>query len=462
MKKLETDGSVDRRAARILQGWRLSVIAGVLLLAGIGAALAYSLYQPTTLTIAVGPAGGDNLRLVQALAQNLARERASIRLRIIVSADGPSESAAAVDRGTADLAVVRGDLGIPKNGQAVAILRHNLVVLIVPAAAAQAPKDGKKAGRAKIEKVMQLAGRRVGIVTRTDANVEILNVILRQYEIPADKVQIVTLLPQEVAPAIRDGKVDAILVAAPLTGRVIADVVAAASNGKEVPTFLAIDQADALEKKFPAFESVEIPAGTFGAAPPKPAESIETIGFMHYIVAHKNLSEDKVADFARLLFGARQALTADLPALDKFETPSTDKDAAVPAHPGAAAYIDGEQKTFFDRYNDLLYWGIILVSFCGSAAAGLAGYLRTNTRAERVKLIKRLIELMHTARAAESQQALDELQMEADQIVTMTIRDVQTRAVEERALAAFTLALDQARLAIADRRLMLGSGSARA
>jgi len=461
MKKLETDGSVDRRAARILQGWRLLAIAGVLLLAGIGAALAYFLYQPTTWTIAVGPAGGDNLRLVQALAQHLARERASIRLRIIVSADGPSESAAAVDRGTADLAVVRGDLGIPKNGQAVAILRHNLVVLIVPAAAT-ASKDGKKAGRAKIEKVAQLAGRRVGIVTRTDANVEILNVVLRQYEIPADKVQIVTLLPQEVAAAIRDGKVDAILVAASLTGRVIADVVAAASNGKEVPTFLAIDQADALEKRFPAFESVEIPAGTFGAAPPKPAESIETIGFMHYIVAHRNLSEDKVADFARLLFGARQALTADLPALDKFETPSTDKDAAVPAHPGAAAYIDGDQKTFFDRYNDMLYWGIILVSFCGSAAAGLAGYLRTNTRAARVKLIERLIELMHTARAAESQQALDELQSEADQIVTTTIRDVQSHAVEERALAAFTLALDQARLAIADRRSMLGNEHARA
>jgi len=79
-----------------------------------------------------------------------------------------------------------------------------------------------------------------------------------------------------------------------------------------------------------------------------------------------------------------------------------------------------------------------------------------------VKLIERLIELMHTARAAESQQALDELQSEADQIVTMTIRDVQSHAVEERALAAFTLALDQARLAIADRRSMLGNEHARA
>src|SRR4051812_2820111 len=169
MNKFEPDGSGDRRAARILQGWRLLAIAGVLLLAGIGAVLTYALYQPTTWNIAVGPAGGGKLRLVQALAQHLARERASIRLRGILSTDGPSEGAAAVDRGTADLAVVRGDFGIPKNGQVVAILRHNLVVLIVPATAARASRDSKKAGRAKIEKVAQLADRRVGIVTRTDA-----------------------------------------------------------------------------------------------------------------------------------------------------------------------------------------------------------------------------------------------------------------------------------------------------
>ena len=33
----------------------------------------------------------------------------------------------------------------------------------------------------------------------------------------------------------------------------------------------------------------------------------------------------------------------------------------MPAHPGAAAYLDGELKTFFDRYSELLYWGLMLV-----------------------------------------------------------------------------------------------------
>ena len=50
----------------------------------------------------------------------------------------------------------------------------------------------------------------------------------------------------------------------------------------------------------------------------------------------------------------------------KIEKPDTDKDAAVTVHPGAAAYLDGELKTFFDRYSDLLYWGLMAMSVLGS------------------------------------------------------------------------------------------------
>ena len=112
-------------------------------------------------------------------------------------------------------------------------------------------------------------------------------------------------------------------------------------------------------------------------------------------------------------------------------------------------------KTFFDRYNDLLYWAVILLSFCGSATAGVAGYLRAGKRAHRSELLERLIELMQSARIAETPDVLDRLQAEADAILASTIREVETNAMEDRALTAFTLALDQARLAITDRRNML-------
>jgi TRAP transporter TAXI family solute receptor len=427
--------------------------AAVVLVVAIAAATLYFTYEPRTLSVAVGPAGGDNFHIMQALAQQFARERASIRLRIVVSEGGPAESAAAIDSRNADIAVVRGDLGIPANGQVVAILRHNVVMLVVPAASARAPKDGHKPKPVKIEKVEQLAGHRIGVVSRGDANMQVLDVILRQYAIADSKVQVVPLDPNDVGAAIRDDKVDVLMVTGPQTGKTLADVVAAASTAKEAATFLPVGESEAIEKRFPNYESTEIVANAFGGL--KPTEAIETIGFMHYIIANQALSEEVVGTFAEHLYGARQTLATEISAQFKIEAPSTDKDATVPVHPGAAAYIDGNQKTFFDRYNDLLYWGVILLSFCGSATAGLAGYLRAGKRAHRSELLERLIELMQSARIAETPDVLDKLQAEVDAILASTIREVETNAIEDRALTAFTLALDQARLAITDRRNML-------
>jgi TRAP transporter TAXI family solute receptor len=438
------------------RAWPIAV-AGVLLLAGVTAATIYVNYRPTTLQIAVGPAGGDNLRLVQALAQHFARERASVRLRVVVSADDTVESAAAIDRGEVELAVVRGDLPLPQNAQAVAILRRSIVVLIVPAPPAAAPR-GRKTRPAQIKKIEQLGGRRVGVVSRTDANITVLNVILTQYEIPTDTVQVITLDPNDVGAAIRDDKVDVLFVPGTLTDKTVADVVAAASNGRAAPTFLALDQSETIEKKFPAYESTEIAAHTFGSSPPRPAEAVKTIGFMHLIVARRKLSEARIGEFARVLYTARQSLASELPALGKIEAPSTDKDAVVPVHPGAAAYIDGEQKTFFDSYSDFLYLGIILLSLLGSVLAGLASHLRADRRADRSKSLERLIALMQSARNGESLAALDALQAEIDEIFASTIREFERHSVEQGMLAAFTLALDQARLAVSERRDMLMVG----
>ena len=72
---------------------------------------------------------------------------------------------------------------MPKNAQAVATLRKNVVVLWVPPAV---KTKGKKAPPA-ITKIGQLAGRRIGVVGRTQANVNLLKVILRQYGVDPGK-----------------------------------------------------------------------------------------------------------------------------------------------------------------------------------------------------------------------------------------------------------------------------------
>ena len=449
----------------------LLTIAICLLVAGLVGAAFYAATRPATLKFAVGPANGEDAKLVQAVHRHFSSDRASIQLRLVNTA-GAAESAKAIDDKKADLAVVRQDIAMPKSGLAVAILRKNVVVLLVPAPGSAAlgavkPPEAKPAKGAKgvkpkktakpkgIEKVEDIKGRRVGVIGRTSANVDVLNAILKQYEVLPDHITIVALDPDNVAASLRDNPVDVIFGAGPVTARYFADAIAASSADKESPTFLKLGAAQAIENRLPVYEATEIKAGVFGGHKPLPEEDVETIGFSHYIMARRDLSEAEVADFTKLLFGVRQALGTEFPGAAKIEKPDTDRDATVAAHPGAAAYLDNDQKTFFDRYSDLLYWGLMVSSFLGSGIAWLTSYTKADERLRHTHVLDQLIELMTAARKAETIEELDKLRADVDDILRKTIQQAEQHALDEQALAAFRLALDQAQLAISDRRVML-------
>jgi TRAP-type uncharacterized transport system substrate-binding protein len=459
----------------------LVAVAAVLLCAGVVAVAFHYSALPTQLKIAVGPANSEDLRVIQAVTQHLARERASVRLRLIVKDGGTRETAAAIDSGEVDLAVVRRDVGMPKEGRVVAVLRKNIAVLIVPPAQPAKAAAGKAMAKRpaakpakpeKIEKIENLLGKRVGIIGRSQSNVDLLKAILRQYNIPSDKVTIlssdaelrpndpdkvsvVQFDPNSVSSAIRDHKVDAILAVGPVSSTITADAIAATTRDKNAPTFLDIDAAEAIAERNPVYEATEIKAGAFGGSPARPEEAVDTIGVNHYIVARNTLSEDSVAAFTRFLFTTRSALAADVPAVAKIEAPDTDKDASVPVHPGAAAYIDGEMKTFFDRYSDFLYLGLMVVSFLGSGLAGLATYSKSTDRTKRLEVLEQLLAIAKSARAADNTQELDLLQHRIDDLISGMVRDVEGNTLDEAALAAFSISLDQAQLAVSDRRAAL-------
>ena len=329
-------------------------LAGVLAIVGALAAGYYFAMRPVTLRIAVGPANSDDLKVVQNLTQAFNNQNSLVRLRP-VQTDGAVASASLLGEGKADLAIIRGDLDVPKNAQAVATLRKNVVVLWVPPAG---KTKGKKAAPA-ITKIGQLAGRRIGVVGRTEANVNLLKVILRQYGVDPAKVEIIQFPANEAAEAIRNQKADAYLAAGPVNSKITADAIAASARDGGTPKFLAIDSAEAIAQNHPAYEASEIPAGTFGGAPGRPEEEIKTISFSHHIVARRGVAESTIAIFTRQLFAIRQTLKNEFPLAAKIETPDTDKDATIPVHPGAAAFVDGEEKTFLDRYSDYIWWALM-------------------------------------------------------------------------------------------------------
>jgi TRAP transporter TAXI family solute receptor len=434
------------RSAR--QKATLITLAGVLAIVGVLVGSYYFAMRPVTLRIAVGPGGSDDVKVVQTLTQAFAQTHGYVRLRP-VQTDGAKASAEALADGKVDLAIIRGDLDVPKNAQAVATLRKNLVVLWVPP-----PAKGKKTGP-KITKIAQLAGRRIGVVGRTQANVNLLHVILHQYGLDPTKVEIVQFPAGEAIDAIRNQRADAYLAAGPVNSKITADSIAASVKDGGTPTFLAIDSAAAIAQNHPVYESTEIPAGTFGGAPARPDDDVKTISFNHHIVARKGISESTIAAFTHQLFAARQQLLTELPLTAKIETPDTDKDAVIPVHPGAAAFVDGEEKTFLDKYSDFIWWGLMALSATGSIGAWFAGYLKKDERSNNSSLRERLLEMIAQARRSETTDELDTMQAEADNILRDTLHCFEDGAISEGSLTAFNIALEQFHHAVADRRALL-------
>ena len=427
-------------------------LAGILAVVGTLAGGYYFAMRPVTLRIAVGPTNSDDIKVVQALTQAFSHAHGQVRLHPMQT-DGAAASAQALAEGKADLAIIRGDLEVPKNAQAVATLRKNVAVLWVPPAT---KGKGKKAG-SKITKIAQLSGHRIGVVGRTPANVNLLTVILQQYGVDPNKVDIVQFPAGEAADAIRNQKADAYLAAGPVNSKITADAIAASTRDGGTPTFLAIDSAEAIAQNHPMYESAEIPAGAFGGSPGRPDEEVKTISFAHHIVARKGLSEATVAAFTRQLFAIRQTLMAEFPLAAKIETPDTDKDAVIPVHPGAAAYVDGEEKTFLDRYSDFIWWGLMGLSAMGSAGAWFAGYLKKEERSNNSSLRERLLDMLGAARRSDSTEELDQMQTEADDILRETLQCFEHGAIEEGALTAFNIAIEQFHNAVADRKALLMS-----
>ncbi len=427
------------------------LFAGILVFSA-AAAILYVALQPDTLRIAVGPAGSDDQKLIQALAQSFARQRSPVRLTLI-STKGPTESLALLGTAKTDLAVARGDLDMPSDAQSVAILRKNVVVLWAPSGLPA--KGSRKAPAAKIKSLDDLAGHRIGVIGTTQANVTLLRVILSESGIAPEKVTVVQFGVQQINELAHDATIDAYMAVGPLDSKVTAEAIAATARERGEPKFLPIDVSEAIAQKHPLYELEEIPGSTFSSSPARPDDKVETVSVNHLIVARRQLSETAVGAFTRQLFAERQALAKEVPGAANIETPDTDKDAALPAHRGAAAYIDGTERTFLEKYSDYIWGAVLLLSGLGSAGAWFRSYLKRDQKAQSIALRDRVLVLAARARDGNSADELHRMQSEVDDIIRETLNAFDDGAIEEGDLSAFNLALEQFHRAVADRHEVL-------
>jgi TRAP-type uncharacterized transport system substrate-binding protein len=418
----------------------LSVSAIMLAVMAAVIGVAYFALRPGEFTVAIPKSDVLNHKVFGLAADTLRSQRASVRVEIVHVEDGKA-ALDALESGQVKLAVVRSDAAMQGRAQTVLIMRREVAVLVA-----------SKAG--KLHKITDLPNATIGVTRDGPLDGSLLWPVLDYYGMPRDKAKYVALGPDDIADAFRLKKVDGLIAVGPITSKQMTDAIADAARGvKGAITFIDIEEADAIVKRLPALESVEVEQGAFGGRPPRPSESVNTLGFSIRLVATQKSEGDQIAELVRQLYLLRQNLNAAVPGAGLMETPDTEEATPFLIHPGVRAYVNGEQKNLFDRYSDYLYLLAFLGSGIGSIAAGMFGMARKREMPQ--VPINQLEVLLDTVRQAPSAQALDEVEREADKLFRSVFELGAADKLSQAAIASFSMAMNDLRTRIAAQRAAL-------
>jgi TRAP-type uncharacterized transport system substrate-binding protein len=423
---------------------RFVVVAGVVVLV-LGAGLfGYRWYShPTTLTIAVGSLDGEATRLVSALASRLAGVNAPVRLKLVetTNAAGAADLFAAEK---ADLAVVRGDVGDLSQAQAVVVLAHAVVLLVAPPGSS-------------ITDIAGLKRTSVGVIGG-EINRKIVNVLSDEYGLERANVTFRNLQPADARRALDAKEVRAILIVVPLAEKYLALLRGLfLQTTKAAPVLIPIEAAGAIAEKQRAYESFDVPKGTLRGSPPVPSDDLTTLRVSFYVVAQKQLSAEVAGSLADALMKARRDLLGELPILSQMTAPSTDSDAFLPVHPGAAAFYNGTQQSFLDQWGNAIFLTPMILGGLVSVLAAAWKFLGGAERSKGEESLDSLYALGARIRTTEVEAELSDIEAEIDRV--LQAQRARTAAGDENALDVTTLNVAAHRLQglIHDRRILLSA-----
>ncbi|WNJ90452.1 TAXI family TRAP transporter solute-binding subunit [Bosea sp. 685] len=419
-----------------------TALAGLLAVFGVTASVFYFVSQPKTLRLAVGPLGSEDARMAAGFVQGLNREKSSLRFRLVLT-EGSEESAKKLDDGLADLAIVRPDIALPAQGDTALITRRSFPFIITTKASG-------------IGRIADLRGRRIGVARNPAGNTVLLQRVLAQYEVRPGEVEIIGLTPDEIVPFAREGRIDAFFSINAVGSLANNDGInRLRSAWGEDPMLIPIREAEAIKARYRSIETGEIVRGALGGDPPRPSENLPTISVTSRLMASQNLDDTLVGQVVKELLALRLTLAAELPSIQGLETPSTDKDAPLTVHSGAAAFIDGEQETFFERYGDWFYLAVMGLSMLGTGGAAILGQESAARRRRAMSGLDELLALLPVIRTCSDEIELARLDREADEILTRVLSDFAKGDLDGSGLAAYRLVMDQVGRAVAERRLAL-------
>src|SRR3981189_1899678 len=308
-----------------------------------------------TLIFAAGDANSLEARFATKLAAVLKNNNSKLRLKIVANTDS-AKALAQFDHRQADLAVLRTDAKVPPRARALAILEHDVLLLISP-------------GSKKIKSLAELKKKKIAVLADSDSGAAFVRNVL---EIPdsSDAASRVQMAPPNstLDKLFASGGYGAVIAIAHAS-KIIKDKSYEQYARRGGFTLNAIDEAKALARKNPGISEETLTAGTLSAAPAIPDDDLDTIGLQWLLVAQSRMSSSTAGDLARTIYENKAELALPDGFASRIEPADVDKDAFIVAHQGAAEYINDDTKSFMDRYSDLLYLAVAALGIIGSICA---------------------------------------------------------------------------------------------
>jgi len=420
------------------------MVAGLLLVVGASGFLAYRWYtKPTTLSVAVGSLDGEASRLVTAIARRLTQSNAPVRFNMIETGS-VLDAANAFSSGKVDLAVVRGDVGDLSRAQAVVVVAHAVALLVAPPGS-------------PISDIAELKRLTVGVLGG-ETNQKMIKELSDEYGLAGANVSFENLPSADARKALAAKEVRAILTVVPLTEKYLASIRGLfAQNARTAPVLIPIEQAGAIAGRERAYESFDVPKGTLRGSPPVPADDLTTLRTSFYLVAQKKLGNDLVTDLTQSVMNARRDLLAELPILSQVTAPNTDADAFLPIHPGAAAFYNGSQESFLDKWGNIIFLAPMIAGALASLLAAAWRFLRAAVPPAAEQALDELYALGRRIRISGKGAELDEIEREIDRVLQARGRKARAGEDETSDATALNVAARRLENLIHDRRLVLTS-----
>jgi TRAP-type uncharacterized transport system substrate-binding protein len=398
--------------------------------------------KPVFLTAAAGSADGEALSLISAISARLAASNSHIRLKVI-DAGTSLKAAELLAANKVQLAIVRGDTGNLSDARSVLLLTHGVVMIMAPATVSA-------------DSLGDLRDTTIGVIGGA-INQPVVEALKQVYQFDRAKVRFQDVAIADGAAALSSGQVHALLAVVPLTEKYLAKVRQLLQQGGakgSAPKLIEIESAGAVANVAQYYESYDIPKGTLRGAPPVPSDDLTSLRVSFVLVADKSVNADTITDLTQALIGVRRDLLSEYPILAQAGEPSTDANALIPIHPGAATYYNGNQQSFLDKYDDKLYYGSLLLGSLISII--IAAWRFAGSDATSENKLEPLYELGNEIKLAKSESELEAIERRIGDILKAEFaRNANGDDIDNSKMAALSLAAHRLQYLMSHRRIAL-------